>query len=92
MGEERLSTVYHVVSTNSEKASIGSLWGMNLTKRLGTYKRDSVRGHDNASRWIREVGVDSLRIIPMITKVCTMREIRRLEQESIEYCNASMCL
>ena len=83
--EERLSMVYHLVSTNSDKVRVGSLWGTDPRQRLAKYKSVSRWDNSAVGMWVRGVGVDSLRIIPMVVRVCTMREIRMLEQEHIEY-------
>ena len=83
MDEKRLSTVYHLVSTRSDKIRVGSLWGTDLAQRLAKYRYVSRHSDDAVSRWVREVGVDSLRIIPMVVKVCTLDEVRMLEQEHI---------
>ena len=84
MSEERLSTVYHLVSTNSEKVRVGSEWGGDLGSRLGFYKWKSTRESDAISKWIKGVGADSLRTIPMVVRVCTMREVRIIDTYGCE--------
>ena len=84
MSKERLSIIYHLVSTNSDKVRVGSTWGGKLGKRLETYERDSESGSDVTSKWIREVGSDTLRIIPMVVMVCDLDTLRKVEQASID--------
>ena len=84
MEEKRLSIVYHLVSTNSEKVRVGSCFGGNVVKRLLKYKHESENGDDVVSQWIREVKFESSRLIPMHVEVCTKERIRRVEQEHIE--------
>ena len=71
--------MYYLVSTKSDKVRVGSVWG----DRLATYRYHSGFGGEPVSKWIMDFGKESLRIIPMVVVVCSVRDVRRLEQQSI---------
>ena len=84
MSGKRLWFVYFLVSTVSDMVRIGSTFGDRLVQRLSHYKHDSVIGYAPVSAWVRRVGCEMLRIIPMVALVCDEETIRKKEQEFME--------
>ena len=84
MGELRLSYVYILASTESDKLRVVSTFGYSLEERLRLYKLDSKRKSCNVSRWVAGLNYKSLRIISMVVMFCDKITLRKKEQEFIE--------
>ena len=81
--KEVLKYVYLFASTRSDKVMVHSVRRMELRGRLLAYKSESSRSDDVVSRWIRTVGEDSLRIIPMVATIGDSLAVRKVEQDFI---------